>query len=239
MTLAELPEHFSATRDALHQVAFFAVSPARYRAVGRMGLRAAPGGFGTPEFEGRVARVEGDQLVYEQEGNIATQTITTVRDAAEFFGLEYDTDWFPDFHDPLSPIDPNVDLDVEEESALALGRWFDFGTGVLDELRSRGRPEDDVSEVQLWPEHFDPATELGSQEGGTRASYGASPGDRDHPEPYLYVAAWGDIDRTDDYWNDSFFNGSSLGYAELVRSSDPEGRALEFLLGGYERLVGR
>lgn len=239
MSLTALPAEFDSTRDALHQVAFFAVSPARYRAVGRMGLRAAPGGFGTPEFEGRVARVEGDQLVHEQDGNIATQSISTVRAAAEFFGVEYDPDWFPDFHDPLIAIDPDVDLDVDEGSALALGQWFDFGTGVLDELRSLGKADDDVSEVQLWPEHFDPATELGSQEAGKRASYGASPGDQSHAEPYLYVAAWGEIDRSDPYWNDTTFNGASLSYEELLGTDDPESLALEFLLDGYRRLAGR
>ena len=79
MTLRELPETYAETREALHQIAFFAVAPARYKLAGRMGLKDTPGGFGTPEFEGRVARVEGDLLVYEQNGNSAAQTISTIR----------------------------------------------------------------------------------------------------------------------------------------------------------------
>ena len=57
--LKEIPADLVESRDALHQLAFFAVSPARYRAIGRMGLQPTPGGFGTPQFEGQVARVEG------------------------------------------------------------------------------------------------------------------------------------------------------------------------------------
>lgn len=235
MTLEPLPP-LPETRDSLHQLAFFAISPARYIAVGRMGLKNAPGGFGTPEFDGRIARVEGNVLVHEQGGNVATQTISTVRAASTFFGHEYDPDWFADFHDPLTPADPDVALKVDAAAAQAIGAWFDFGFEVLNELRAQGVDGDDVSEVQLWPEHFDPATELGDSERGERASFGASPGDSANDEPYLYVAAWGQIDKSDEYWNSTSFNGASLDYQELLAASDPKDRALEFLLSGYRIL---
>ena len=238
MTLDRLPPDFETTRNALHQVAFFAVAPARYRSVGRMGLKAAPGGFGTPEFEGRVARVEGTLLVHEADGHVATQEMTTVRSAAEFFDIEYDVHWFTDFHDPLAPTDPDQQLTVDREAALALGEWFGFGFGLLNRLRAHGRQGDDVSEVQLWPEHFDPATELGDPTKGERASFGASPGDAAHPQPYLYVAAWGEIDRSNSYWNDRSFNGASLSHADLLDADDPVDRGLEFLLEGYRALHG-
>ncbi|MGI9610692.1 MAG: hypothetical protein ACR2NL_10415, partial [Acidimicrobiia bacterium] len=96
--------------------------------------------------------------------------------------------------------------------------------------------DDDVSEVQLWPEHFDPATELGDSDRGQRASYGASPGDAAHPEPYLYVASWSEIDRSNPYWNDSAFNGSSFSYSDLLVASDPFEKAIEFYLEGYGAL---
>ncbi|MGH3651082.1 MAG: hypothetical protein ACRDU9_10285, partial [Acidimicrobiia bacterium] len=83
------------------------MSPARYKVTGRIGLVATPGGFGTPPFGDIVARVDGDLLVHEQAGNVATQPITTVRAATEFFGNEYEVDWFPDFHDPPAAIDPD------------------------------------------------------------------------------------------------------------------------------------
>ena len=236
MRLGALPDSYVATRDALHQVAFFALAPARYRAVGRMGLQAAPGGFGTPEFDDRVARVEGDTLVHEQHGNVATQTITTVRAAAEFYGLTYEEEWFPDFRDPLTPVDADFVLDVDDIAARAVGQWFNFGFDVLERLGQYGDESDDVTEVQLWPEHFDPAREMGSDESGRRASFGASPGDPAHDEPYVYVAPWGEIDPSSAYWNDDAFRGSSLGYADLVRAADPVVTALEFLLEGYRIL---
>ena len=236
MRLGPLPDDFQFTRDQLHQIAFYAVAPARYAAEGRMGLRATHGGFGTPEFERRLARVEGDLLVYEQEGNIATQQITTIRAAAGFFGNEYQADWFPDFKDPLPPMDPDRPLKIRETPSLALGEWFEFGFDVLEELRAYGGGDDDVSEVQLWPEHFDPATEIGSELEGRRASYGASPGDKGHLEPYLYVSAWSEIDEAHPYWNDRHFNGASLPYPELLVAEDQKRVALDFFELGYQIL---
>jgi len=236
MNLNPLPPNFVTTRDALHQIAFFAVSPARYQAIGRMGLRPTPGGFGTPEFEERVARVEGNMVVLEQFGEAASQTITTVRGACSFLGIEYEVDWYQTFRDPLIPVDPDAELEVDDTASRSLGDWFVFGFDVLETLRSYGSEEDDVSTVQLWPEHFDPAIEMGSQESGLRASYGLSPGDPAHADPYAYVAAWGEIDRSNGFWNDQAFNGASLGYGELVNAPDPAKRALDFLLEGHRIL---
>ena len=201
-----------------------------------MGLTAAPGGFGTPPFGGKVMRVEGSTLVLESEDAVASQTITTVRAACEFFGHDYAVEWFTDFHDPLAPTDPDRLLDVDDEVARSLGQWFNYGYEVLERLRAHGIDEDEVSEVQLWPEHFDPACELGDAETGQRASFGASPGDANHPEPYLYVSPWDDIDRSDDYWNDVSFGGSSLSYSKLVKTGDPVDKGLDFMLRGYRLL---
>lgn len=236
MNLRPLPGRFGTTRDALHQIAFYAIAPSRYQATGRMGLQAAPGGFGTPKFDDRVARVEGTTLVHEQPDQVASQSITTVRAAADFFGVDYAVDWYQDFHDPLEPFDPDRPLDVDDVSARALGQWFHFGTEVLEGVRARGSDDDDVTNVTLWPEHFDTAIEMGSEERGKRASYGASPGDGGHDEPYVYVSAWGEIDRSDPYWNESSFEGSSLGYSAIASSPDPVAAAVEFLARGYRAL---
>ncbi|MGH8873046.1 MAG: hypothetical protein ACRDWS_13870 [Acidimicrobiia bacterium] len=236
MRLGPLPDDFQFARDQLHQIAFYAVAPARYAVEGRMGLRATPGGFGTPEYDGRVSRVEGHLLVHEQGGNIATQTITTIRAAAEFFGVVYDVDWFTDFRDPLPAMNPDGPLKVGEPPGKALGDWYRFGFDVLEELRGHGTETDEVSEVQLWPEHFDAATELGSSDHGRRATYGASPGDKGHLEPYLYVSAWSDIDRANLYWNDRHFNGASLPFITLLEAEDQTRVALDFFLQGYRIL---
>jgi hypothetical protein len=236
LSLGPLPARFAETRGKLHQLAFFAVAPARYKAVGRMGLRATPGGFGTPEYQGRVARIDGDLLVYEAEGNIATQTITTLRAAAEFFGTEYEAVWYPDFRDPLPPADPDAPLAIDVDGIKTVADWLEFGHQALGRLRGYGLPDDDVSEVQVWPEHFDAAIEMGAEGRGQRASYGASPGDAAHPEPYVYVSAWGTIERSNPYWNDRAFNGASLDYRLLLESVDPVTTALVFLLEGHRVL---
>lgn len=238
-TLPDLPESFPTTRDNLHQIAFFAVSPARHKAAGRMGLRHHPGGFATPQFEGKTVRVEGDVLVLHDGESAETHEISTVREASEFLGHEYEAEWYADFHDPLKPIDPDHELEIDPAATHAIGQWFAYAWIVLEELRSHGTPDDDVSEVQLWPEHFDAATEIGNNERGQRASYGASPGDGAHPEPYVYVAAWSEIDRSNPYWNDETFNGASISYKELKESDDPVDAAVEFLLEGYRILHAR
>ena len=233
LSLRQVPAELPSTRDRLHQLAYFALAPTRYRVTGRMGLRATSGGFGTPEFEGRVVRLEGVSLVHEDGEEVTTEPVTTLDRACDFFGIPYQVDWFPDFGDPLPPLDPDEDLALDPEGTAFVADWFDFGFKVLAELSGRGFPDDDVSEPQLWPEHFDPAIEMGSEQRGQRASYGASPGDHAHELPYVYVSAWGEIDRSNPYWNDSAFNGASLGYLELLASDDPGATAIEFMLRGH------
>jgi hypothetical protein len=234
----ELPPTFAATRDALHQVAFFAMAPRRYAVTGRLGLQWTPGGFGTPPYAtadgDEHVRVEGDRLVVQTGDDVHSQGITTVRDAARFVGVDYREQWFDDFHDPLDPADSDQPLAVDKAAGDALGAWFGFATAVLEALRETDGAQD-VSTVQLWPEHFDPAMEMGDVDAGQRASYGASPGDADHPEPYLYVAAWGEIDRSDPFWNDHAFNGASIGHAKLAAADDPFAMALDFLRSGHDR----
>jgi hypothetical protein len=94
-----------------------------------------------------------------------------------------------------------------------------------------------VSWVQLWPEHFDPAVELGDPVAGRRASYGASPGDASYPEPYLYVSPWSKDDLVHTYWNASF-GGAMLGYRDLLAAPDQRLAALGFFEAGRRLLRG-
>ena len=93
-----------------------------------------------------------------------------------------------DLADPDRELDDEP-LDLDEGAARVLGDWFGFCYSVLEELRARADDALDASRVQLWPEHFDMAVELGDDAAGKRAHYGCSPGDGHHPEPYFYVAA--------------------------------------------------
>ena len=242
--LTALPGRFAATRDAVHQLAFFAVAPWRFDAVGKLGLRYTRGGLGTPFHPTRdgaqQARLDGPWLIFQTGDEVDWIEPTSVGEACAFLGIEYDEAWFDDFHDPLEPVGPDAELVLDPESVWELGDWFGFATGVLEELR-RTDGAQQVGRVQLWPEHLDPAVELGSAEQGQRASYGASPGDADHDAPYLYVAPWSDPgDSADDpYWNDDAFGGASLGHDELLDAEDQYATALDFLRRGHALLTGR
>ena len=67
--LRPLPDDFVATRLAMHRVAEDGMKPAREAVTGRFGLRARPGGFGTPPFGDVVELyVDGVELV-ERRGS--------------------------------------------------------------------------------------------------------------------------------------------------------------------------
>lgn len=242
------PPGFVLTRDALHQLAFFVLAPRRYDHTDRLGLRATPGGFGTTWYDGpdgrERVRTEGPLLVVEvavadgEDHGVADRRElrpTSVTEACDFIGMPYREVWFEDFHDPLEPWDPDRTFELDDDAATAVGDWFAFGTAVLEQLRATPGAVD-PSPVQLWPEHFDPATELGSQEAGSRASYGASPGDAGHDEPYLYVAPWSGQD-DDPFWNDDSFGGAALRLSDLVGLDDPGAAAVQFLRRGNQLLA--
>ena len=233
----------TATRLALHRLAFYVLSASRQAATGRIGLRATPGGFGTPPFDDadgtrRVLRVEDGDLVVESDGQVERAPITTLAAAAEMVGITPDAGRGAEFDVPDLG-SPDESMAIEPEVAALLGAWYRFGFDVLEVVRSEATPDDDATEAQLWPEHFDVGVDMGSAEAGVRASYGASPGDDGHPEPYLYVAAGGDVDGDDPFWNDPHFSGASLGLSELSGAGDPAGRAVSFLVEGRRRLTTR
>lgn len=238
--LDPLSDTYDTTRRALHQVAFFAVAPMRFVYTGKLGLRYTFGGFGTPFFSrdsgtDEQVRVEGDVLVHQIGDEVRTARISTLGDATQFLGVAYREEWFDGFHDPLASAGPHTPLEVDPVASAAVGDWFGFATHILERFRRSGAEE--ISRVQLWPEHFDPAMEAGSSERHQRASYGASPGDDGRREPYLYVTPWSDVDVSDPYWNAESFTGSVLGHRELRGAADPYRAALEFLEAGLEKLT--
>lgn len=235
--LPPLPARFAATRDSLHRVAFFALAPKRYAATGKLGLRYTHGGFGTPFFgHDEQVRVEGRELIHQTRDGVASTVLSTLGQACDFLGIPYRDSWYEGFRDPLVPSGPTVPLVVDEKVAAAIGDWFGFATLVLERLRRLPGAED-VSRVQLWPEHFDVAIEIGSADNGHRASYGASLGDSHHPEPYFYVAPGSEQDPDDLYWNAPSFKGASLSYGELLSVANPAAAALAFLERGHAMLA--
>lgn len=214
----ELPSTLAETRASLTTLAFYVLAPARQHANGKIGLRWTKGGFGTPFFgDDRQVRVEGTALVIQSAGSALAEPITTLRAAGRLTGVVPGPPTGIDFHDAPPPVDLYQPLPVDPAAVAFLDDWFGFGTLVLERLLARSDAPDDTR-VQLWPEHFDPAVELGESGAGQRASFGASPGDHATPLPYLYVAPW--EARTGPFWN-APFGGSILTFDVLRDAPDP------------------
>lgn len=225
----------TAARDDYHRLAFAVVGEARRVETGRFGLRATSGGFGTPEFgTDRRVRVDGATLVVEQGENVRIHEIGTLRAAADFVGISVGTEAREDDSPPLGDIDRP--LRVSPDAGAFLGSLYRLAWTVLGELRERDDAVD-AEPIQLWPGHFDAATAIGDESAGRRATFGVSPGDTDHPEPYVYVGPWGSIDTADGYWNASEFGGALLPYAEF-RGPDGPAAVRRFLTAGFDRLAG-
>lgn len=236
--LSAVPGHYPVRRDDLHRLAYGVVSNTRKATNGKFGLRWTMDGFGTPFFGNDTqVRVEGRLLVVQHGGKVDAETITTLAAAAEFLGVEATSDQAE--HDTVALGDLDRPLTVDEELVAFISDWFGMATAALEELRcTPGASE--PSRVQLWPGHFDVAVEIGDAESEriTRATYGASPGDAAHPEPYLYVGPWGPIDHGDPFWNDAAFTGASLPYAAIAGDPNPCGIALGFYRQAFSRLIG-
>jgi hypothetical protein len=222
------------TRLAWHTVAEHVVAPARYRVEGRIGLRATPGGYGTPVFgEQQQVRVAGSDLVRTHGDETTTTPLTTVGAAASVLGIDPGAPH--EVYAPTTALDLDAPLEIDAAAAHALGAWFELGSGALEAMRSGASDADAPSLVQLWPEHFDLALELGDESRGARGTFGASPGDAEHPEPYLYVTHWADV-ADDPFWSDPVFGGASLGYDVLHTARDPVDAATTFFRQGHALL---
>jgi hypothetical protein len=236
--LPAVPERFAGTRLALHRLAVYVVSPARRTATGNeIALASTPGGFGTPAGErwGQL-RVEGDRLASRRGSDDEERSapITTLRAAAAFAGMEPDLAAATQFDVP-PPGDLDAPLEVDLASSLMLGAFYKLVAEALEDLRSELGPADDASPVHLWPEHFDVAIDAGDAERSRRGSWGGSPGDAAHPDPYLYVSLWSGAP-DDPFFDESAFAGASLGYDALLAAPAPRARALAFWREALERL---
>jgi len=243
--LQPLPDDFAASRLGLHRVGAYLLSPARRQANTKIGLRHTLGGFGTPFYvaagdDNNVAsqvRMAGTELVHQRGTEARSHPVTTLSAAGDFLGIAPDAEWASQFDIPEpGPLD--ADLNVSPQGAAALADWFGFAYAVLEQLRADAESAE-ASNPQLWPEHFDPAIEIGSDQAKQRASYGASPGDAGEANPYLYVAAWyGDVLGDDPFWNSGMFSGALLTYDTLLVAEDQRQAALDFYRAGRRLLLG-
>lgn len=228
--LDPLPGEFESTRFTLHRVAEELLKPKRVLETGNeIALRFTTGGFGTPPWKrGKQSgtagqlRVDGTELVLTEGGEQHRLGIGDLRTEAKLLGL-----------DPEG-VGAGEVSEMDPAAAAGLADWFAFGTVALADLIER-QPGLDPEPIRLWPEHFDVATVLGSEAEGTRANYGASPGDGDHREPYLYVGPW--EPRKGELWNATAFPGAELSYADLLSAGDQLDAALRFFSERLEALT--
>lgn len=209
---------FASTRTALHQVAEHVLAAGQYAAAGTIRLRYAPGGFGT------AVALPGDRYLAVVEGRLAVQVgdaleqypLTTLAELAERADVPLGLP--ASVYPAATPLTPDAPLAVDANAARELGDWY----GLADAALRRFAPS---SEPVIWPEHFDIGITLDA------VNYGASPGDGEFPEPYLYVGPHGGPPASDDFWNASF--GAALGIADV--RSVAEGEA--FFRDARRRLV--
>ena len=230
-----LPDSFAASRFGLHALAEHVLAPARYRVDGHIGLAPAAGGFGTPLFgDGERVRVDGVELVHEHPGTTTRVRITTLGAAATFVGIEPGA--VASLYTPATPCDPEAPLAVDADGARALAAWIALAESLLDDLRATYAAHD-ATAATIWPEHFDLAFELGDAAAGTRANYGASPGDGAIAEPYFYVGPWDEHRRTGRLA--AYPWGAAITYEELRAGGDAKGAGMEFLREGAALLLGQ
>jgi hypothetical protein len=168
--------------------------------------------------------------------DLAASTVSPARQAANGkIGLRYTRGGFGT---PFFGENEQIRVDTADHGVPFLGEWYGFACSVLEELRaeaaSAGPPP---SRVQLWPEHFDLSVDLGDDAVGAKGTFGASPGDGAHPEPYLYVTHWAGTVADDPYWNATAFAGAALPLAALVAVDDQRAAALDFFRRG-RRVLG-
>jgi len=235
MTLTTPPQNFVDTRNALHRVARYVITPRRQEVDGRERLIQLPGGFGTPTLANDMQmRIDGADLVVRTGPDTIVEPISTLRRAGELVGVE------PSDHTAKPDIPQMGDIDeplgIDHDSAAYLARWFEYGWAALAAL-IEDDASTDVTEIVLWSHHLDPAVELLADK--RMASYGASAGDGAIAEPYLYVAPHhGDEVAGNEYWNAEGYVGATLKVSELSESSDPLTAGVDFLRHGRDLLAG-
>ena len=224
-----------ATRLELQRVATHILARRRHAASGRFGLRATPGGIGTPAFGPtdaiEVIRTSGSFLVHEvgPELRVVLMDGATLADLAQAVDVDLASDFTVGRDTP--PVgDINAPLQLDDDALGELTDWYDLGWRAVD-TATHDAPA--PAPIQLWPEHFDASSLVAVGPGpDDRCDIGVSPGDHHHDEPYLYVAPWSSRRPGEEgYWNASFG-------ALLPRSATPSvDAAARFYQEGLTRLI--
>ncbi len=225
--LEPIPPGLAETRRSLHVLAQRVIGPVRERAHEHRGLRWTRGGFGTPFFGADAqVRVEHGVLVVQSRFRERRSPLTTLAAAADLIGFDLTGDETEIGAQPLA-----VDLNA----ANFIGDFLGFATGVLEQLRADVPSDYEPGRVELWPDTFDLVVEIGLEHSGRRAAFGASLGNPDAPEPFLFVTPL-DARPTGELWRARSFMGAELPYSALLAAPDQRAAALEFVRSRVEAL---
>jgi hypothetical protein len=225
------------TRRELQRVATHILGRRRHAVTGRFGLRATPGGIGTPAFGPadvlEVVRTSAASLVHELGGGVRVMPLAGATLAE--LAAEVDVDLAVAFDvgkDTREVGDVDAPLQIDADRAVELATWYDLGWQALDVVGVDARSP---APIQLWPEHFDASCLVSLGPGpGDRCDVGVSPGDDHHQEPYLYVSPWVTSRPGDPaYWNASF--GALVPRSAVPNVAD----AVAFYNEGLSRLTSR
>ncbi len=217
MSMTPADEPLVSTRRSLHALAVHVISPLRVQATGNeIALQVRPEGFGTPDLpDGSWIATRGPQLVrVDPSGDEHSIAITSLRAAAHFVGLA----------EPAASALSDETLEIHAGATLRLADVWATGEEAL-------RAFDANAPIHLWPEHFDIAIEAGN------ATYGISPGDDDHTEPYAYVSPWTPPAKTgpSTFWNATSFTGAE----RPVTDADDDGEIPAFFRAARDLLTAR
>lgn len=174
-----------ATRRQLHAIAESFIAGPQYRATGTIRLAVRLDGFSATTL---AIAVHGTTLVADDRcvplaGPVRALITASRLDVGPPAGL----------YDPVAPLDPDTELDLDPEAADVIYRCLYAGGFAINAVLPQGHPV-------LWPEHFDVAASAGA------VNYGVSAGDYFHELPYAYVGPWdfADSPRTGPLWNAPF-----------------------------------
>lgn len=233
-----------ATRDELHRIAAHILSRAQHPSTGRIGLRVSPGGFSSIVFDDDRTRlrVSGAALVRESSHTKSARAISidgsSLGELAHFAGVDLALD-FSAGDDTPAVGDPDARIELDLLAARRIAAWFDLTAQALDDVLRSAPPWSTSSIPQLWPEHFDVATDLAFDPAAPterRVNLGGVAGDGYHAAPYLYVGPWTPERPGDhEFWNAPF--GAVRGGDEITATDDPLVTAIEFFRSGLGRLA--
>jgi hypothetical protein len=133
------------------------VAPARAAVTGRIDLRATPGGFGTPVFDGdREVRVDGAELVVTARGRETREGLDGVDEAAarwlgRFFALALHT---------LTELGRDMPREWAPSAPKLWPEHFDYAidAGVVRANYGFSPGDDERSEPYLYVGRWEPAT---------------------------------------------------------------------------------